>query len=235
MELKIFLGSPCYDTMEPEFVGSLIASIDALRARGHEVLDWGYVKGTLPHFARNTLVAEAMTEEADVMVQLDTDHQWRSRDLVAAIECVGSGRADVVGYAHVGRSNETLGGDPFVSPKLFDESSLRAIEHEGVVYVEVQAVGSGVLVVSRRCLEKLSEKAPRNRRGGLPMLFRMQDDLGEDIYFCDRWREMGGKIYCHRDAIVAHIGKTTFAASFQLAISSMPIEIEEEPAAPEPG
>ncbi len=39
MGLKIFLGSPCYDTMEPEFVGSLIASMDMLRDRGHEVLD----------------------------------------------------------------------------------------------------------------------------------------------------------------------------------------------------
>ena len=67
------------------------------------------------------------------------------------------------------------------------------------------------------------------------MLFKMSDDTGEDFYFCEQWRKLGGKVYCHRDAIVAHIGKTTFAASFQLAISSMPIEIEEEPAAPEPG
>ena len=52
MGLKIFLGSPCYDAMEPEFVGSLIASMDALHNRGHELCDWGYVKGTLPHFAR---------------------------------------------------------------------------------------------------------------------------------------------------------------------------------------
>jgi hypothetical protein len=45
--------------MEPEFVGSLIASMDALRERGHEVLEWGFVRGTLPHFSRNTLAAEA--------------------------------------------------------------------------------------------------------------------------------------------------------------------------------
>lgn len=119
MGLKIFLGSPCYDAMEPEFVGSLIASMDALHNRGHEVLDWGYIKGTLPHFARNALAAEAMSEEVDVMVQLDTDHQWASRHLVEAIECVGAGRADIVGYAHVTRSDDTMGGDPFVSPKMF--------------------------------------------------------------------------------------------------------------------
>jgi len=95
--MKIFLGSPCYDSMEPEFVGSLIATMNALREREHEVLDWGFVRGTLPHFSRNTLAAETMSEEADVMVQIDVDHQWRSGDLVAAIELVGSGRADVVG------------------------------------------------------------------------------------------------------------------------------------------
>jgi len=223
MALKIFLGSPCYDMMEPEFVGSLIASMDALRERGHELCDWGYVKG-LPHFARNTLAAEAMGEEADVMVQLDTDHQWASRHLVEAVECVGAGKADVIGYAHVTRSDDTLGGDPFVSPKLFPEKSLRAIEHEGVVYVEVKAVGTGVFVASRRCLERLSDSAERNKRGE-PKLFRMPDETGEDIYFCQKWRELGGKVYCHRDAVVAHIGKTTFAASFQLAIRDIPIEI----------
>jgi hypothetical protein len=225
MTLKVFLGSPCYDEMEPEFVGSLIASMDALRERGHELCDWGYVKGTLPHFARNSLAAEAMSEEADVMVQMDTDHQWSSRHLVEAIECVGAGRADVVGYAHVTRSDDTLGGDPFVSPKLLPEKTLRAIEYDGVVYVEVRAVGGGVLVVSRRCLERLCESAPKDKRGS-PKLFMMPDEGGEDVYFCDQWRQLGGKVYCHRDAIVAHIGKTTFASSFKFAIRDMPIEIE---------
>jgi hypothetical protein len=232
MGLKIFLGSPCYDEMEPEFVGSLIASIDMLRDRGYEVCDWGYVKSTLPHFSRNSLAAEAMNEEADIMVQIDVDHQWRSRDLVAAVECIGAGHADVIGYAHVTRSNQTLGGDPFVSPVLIDNKGLRAIQYGGVVYVEVLSVGAGILVVSRRCLEQLSETATRTRQG-MSMLFKMSDDTGEDFYFCEQWRKMGGKVYCHRDAIVAHIGKTTFASSFQLAISSMPIEIEEDPAPPE--
>jgi len=226
MGLRIFLGSPCYDTMEPEFVGSLIASMDMLRERGHEVCDWGFVRGTLPHFARNSLAAEALSEEVDVMVQLDTDHQWRSGDLVAAIECIGAGRADVVGFAHVTRSNQTLGGDPFVSPKMLREKTLRAIQHAGVVYIEVASVGAGIFVVSRRALERLTETATRTRNG-LPMLFKMPDDTGEDFYFCEKWRELGEKVYCHRDAIVAHIGKTTFASSFQLAISGMPIEIEE--------
>jgi hypothetical protein len=228
MGLKVFLGSPVYDAMEPEFVGSLLASMDALRERGHEICDWGYVKGTLPHFARNAIAAEAMSEEADVMVQLDTDHQWASRHLVEAVECVGSGSADVVGYAHVTRSDNTLGGDPFVSPKLLPEKSLRAIRHGGVVYVEVRAVGAGILVASRRCLERMSEGVPRDKRGQ-PKLFVTPDEMGEDVYFCDQWRALGGKVYCHRDAVVAHIGKTTFASSFQLAIRDMPIEVEESP------
>ena len=225
--MKIFLGSPCYDTMEPEFVGSLIATMDMLRDRGHELCDWGFVKGTLPHFSRNSLVAEAMSEEADVMVQLDVDHQWKASHLVEAIECVGSGRADVIGFAHVTRSNQTLGGDPFVSPKMFREPTLRAIRHAGKVYIEVRAVGAGIFITSRQCLERLSVEAPRNKQG-LPMLFKMVDETGEDFYFCEQWRKLGGKIYCHRDAIVAHIGKTTFASSFGLAISGHPIEVEED-------
>jgi hypothetical protein len=43
--------------MEPEFVGSLIASMDALRARGHELCEWGYVKNT---FVRTTVACCAL-------------------------------------------------------------------------------------------------------------------------------------------------------------------------------
>jgi hypothetical protein len=70
--------------MEPEFVGSLIATMDMLHDGEHEVLDWGFVRSTLPHFSRNALAAEAIDEGADVMVQLDVDHQWKSSNLVEA-------------------------------------------------------------------------------------------------------------------------------------------------------
>jgi hypothetical protein len=229
MGLRVFLGSPCYDSIEPEFVGSLIASMDMLRERGHEVLDWGFIRGTLPHFSRNLLAAEAMSEEADVMVQLDVDHQWKSGNLAEAVECVGSGRADLIGYAYPVRSNQTMGANPFASPKLLEGvTKERAIRHGGVVYVEVRAVGTGIFVVSRRCLDRLAEIATRDKHGQ-PMLFKMVDETGEDVYFCEKWRELGGKVYCHRDAVVAHIGKTTFASSWRLSIEGTPIEIEEEP------
>jgi hypothetical protein len=118
-----------------------------------------------------------------------------------------------------------------VSPVLIKDKVLRAIQHDGVVYIEVLSVGAGIFVASHRCLERLSETATQSRQG-IPMLFKMVDGTGEDFYFCEKWRELGGKVYCHRDAIVAHIGKTAFASSFQLAISGMPIEVEEDSGTP---
>jgi hypothetical protein len=227
LSMRVFLASPCYDAMEPEFVGSLLATLDLLRERGHEA-EWGFIKGTLVHKARNTLADEVLSDGADVMVQLDVDHQWRSGDLVAAVECVGAGRLDVVGFAYVLRSRQTLDEDRFASPKLLDEPSpLRAVRHDEVTYVEVAAVGGGILVVSRRCLERMAEDASRDERDGVAMLFKMVEGIGEDVYFCQRWRELGGRVYCHVDAIVAHIGKTAFADSFRASILNQPMKIDE--------
>lgn len=63
---------------------------------------------------------------------------------------------------------------------------------------EVDAVGSGCLVLSRKVLEAV--KAPFVRKWN-------EDGMaitGLDFYFCEKAKELGFKIYCHYDYVADH-------------------------------
>lgn len=62
---------------------------------------------------------------------------------------------------------------------------------------EVDAVGSGCLVLSRKVLEAVKEPFVRKWKDGIAV-------TGLDFYFCEKAKEQGFKIYCHYDYICSH-------------------------------
>ena len=62
---------------------------------------------------------------------------------------------------------------------------------------EVDAVGSGCLVVSRRVLEAVKDPFVRKWKNGIAI-------TGLDFYFCEKAKKKGFKIYCHYDYICDH-------------------------------
>lgn len=63
---------------------------------------------------------------------------------------------------------------------------------------EVDAVGSGCLLMSRKVLECVSEPFVRKWRDGFAV-------TGLDFYFCEKAKEQGFKVYCHYNYIADHI------------------------------
>lgn len=222
--LRIAIGSPVYDRAEPAFITCLLATLDLLRERGHQA-DWRYVS-TIVHYARNYLMHDMLRSQPDILVQLDTDHQWEAVDVVDAIETVAEGHAEVIGVTYLGRKPTGAYERPqWTSPMLHQPPRL-GFQRAGKRYVEVDAVGGGILVCSRVCIEKMSADAPRQYLGDAPMLFDFQGDVGEDLYFCNRWRSMGGKVHCDMTSLVGHIGRNVFAMNPGRLLAEL--EFEEE-------
>jgi hypothetical protein len=222
--LRVTIGSPVYDRAEPAFVTCLIATLDLLRERGHQA-DWRYVS-TIVHYARNYLMHDMMRTEPDVLVQLDTDHQWDAVDVVDAIETVAEGHSDVVGVAYLGRKPTGAHERPRWTSPMLHQNPKPGFERAGKQYIEVDAVGGGILVCSRASIEKMSVDVHRQYLGDAPMLFDFQGDVGEDLYFCKRWREMGGKVHCDMTSLVGHIGRNVFAMNPGRLLAEL--EFEEE-------
>jgi hypothetical protein len=243
--MKVSLASPVGDRLEPEFVISLLATLDLLVTRGFSV-DWGYTgAAAVLHYARNLICQEQFAAGVDVGVQLDVDHTWSAEDFAAAVECVAGGKADLVGFPYTTRRAEAVEADgAFISPSFLGPEGgppdlpLKGFEFNGYRYIEVDSVGAGLLVYSRRLLEKMMDLTPRDGEPWLSTKMPMSDvwlfdfdkldgsRLGEDVYFCRRWRKLGGKVYCSVDAQVGHIGKAVYGSDFTQVVARYPSLIE---------
>ena len=62
---------------------------------------------------------------------------------------------------------------------------------------EVDAVGSGCLLLSRKVLEAVEEPFVRKWKEGFAV-------TGLDFYFCEKAKEKGFKVYCHYDYVADH-------------------------------
>ncbi len=207
----VTLGSPIYERPEPAFVTCLIATLDLLRERGHQA-DWRYVSN-ITHVARNYLVADMLKKDPSVLVQIDGDHQWEAEDVVDAIETVAEGQADIIGFSHLDRRPMNIREIVWCSPIVRGKAGW-GFERNGKHYIEVDAVGGGILVTSRACIEKMSANVPEQELGEVPAIFQFPPDGGgEDSLFCDKWRATGGKVHCDVTSLVGHIGKIIYAAN----------------------
>ncbi len=229
--MKVSIGTPCYGQLEPQFVVSLIDTISLLRARGHRA-SWGYLSSSLTHCARNSIAAVQLEEGSDVCVQIDSDQTWEAEDLLEAIEFVTVNPEAVVGFPVRARtpmeedgviveSSLPVSDSLWVSPRLLAGEPLRSISFMDVSFIEVASVG-GLLVYSRSCLEQLSKEAELDELGR-PALFDLGQKIngrrvGEDVYFCERWRAAGGNVFVHSTAVVGHIGKITYVGDFNAEV-----------------
>jgi hypothetical protein len=222
--MRVTIGSPIYDRPEPAMVTCLIATLNLLRERGHEA-DWRYASN-ITHVARNWLMADMLKHMPDVLVQIDGDHQWSAEDAVDAIEAVGEGLADVIGFCHLDRRPQRAYDATWCSPIVRGKAGW-GFERAGKHYVEVAAVGGGILAFSRACVVKMSANTPVQKLGDVPALFEFPPNGGgEDVLFCDRWRAMGGKVHCDVTSLVGHIGRHVYAMNPAHFLNQL--EFEEE-------
>lgn len=67
--------------------------------------------------------------------------------------------------------------------------------------IEVQSVGAGCLMIRRRVVEELVAR---------PWFEANLEDVGEDVAFCRKVREAGGKVWLDAEFVVGHIGPFAF-------------------------
>ncbi len=82
-------------------------------------------------------------------------------------------------------------------------------------FIETKYAGTGILLIQRIVLDKMRESFPNDvyTRGGNTDFFRYFDTelkdgiyLSEDYCFCDRWRQLGGKVYLYTKFRCRHWG-----------------------------
>lgn len=142
--------------------------------------------------ARNASVKKMLNEGYDYLLTIDHD----TIPLKNPIDLIELG-LDVVGFA-VPQWNMSDPNYPiyFVGMDRVEKGYNEHKDKNGLQ--EVDAVGSGCLLMSRKVLECVEEPFVRKWKDGFAV-------TGLDFYFCEKAKEQDFKVYCHYDYVANHI------------------------------
>lgn len=76
--------------------------------------------------------------------------------------------------------------------------------------LEVNEIGTGIMAVQRKVFEKLDKPYFRTMHDG-------KEYIGEDVLFCRRWRESGGKVWMAPWVLTKHMGVMAYQGDIRLA------------------
>lgn len=212
----IFIGIPSYSgTVHIGTMRSLMADVLALMKRGDGVRIYDEAGGAEIDTARAQIVAEFMASRSSHLVMIDSDVLWQAGGLLRLVDA----GVDFVAGVYPHRK------DPISFPlHVLEGSDMRLVDG----LLEVKAVPAGFLCVTRQALEKmiahyadLGFTSSKTDKHCVALFDHVRADdvrLSEDLSFCHRWREIGGKIWIAPDILMGHVGPKLFAASLGHAI-----------------
>lgn len=214
---KIWVAMPCYGgTMESRTFRSLLHDMLQLIQRGDQV--FFHSDGHADIYLLRSQMVHRFLEDKDAtdLVMIDSDVSWEANGLLDLLDHP----VDLVCGAYPKRDVEIQ------FPLLQLPGGMYADTGSGLA--EVAGMPGGFMKCSRSMLEKMTEHyaptltyADRYMSGGkLVRLFHPYDfthtdgslhSLSEDYAFCQRWRDMGGKVYCDVMITMGHVGRYEFA------------------------
>lgn len=229
---RILLALPAFDRIDVPFVMSYSDLLASTRIIG--LVDW-LPGDSLVNRARNNLAHRFMqgypqpddngktqVVQYDWMLFMDTDLIFRGDSVVKIYELARERGPGIY-----------CGTYPMkmLKPKIVCNTMPGAtIQPDGTV--EVREAGTGFMLIHRQVFEKMQEKFYDEMRYAVDMgddknpqkfmfdyftvgvrydpLMKTKRFLSEDWYFCQRWRECGGKIIMQTKISCAHIGKFAY-------------------------
>lgn len=194
--MKITIAIPCMDTLETEFVRSLLAlKLDADIRMDLEA-------GSLVYNSRENLAMRAIRSESDYILWLDSDMVFEPNLLADLLRSAQENKLDFVSGLYFKR-RPPYGACIFkkIRMGLPDESiAVDFDDYPKDSLFEIDACGFGAVLMST----KLADDVYKNYRTGFIPLY----GYGEDISFCIRAKKLGYKLYCDSRVKCSHLTRT---------------------------
>ena len=238
--LSVLVASPVYnDQCYGSYTHSLLQLQAALLGRGVG-FQYAWTKSSsLITIARNLLVAWFLNRTSCThLLFVDADMVFRSGDVLAMLDAdkdviaAMCPRKEInwVNIADVARKNPDLPAHEL--SRLAGSYGTFRLSHpnDGLPLnapVEVEGIGTGIMLIKRAVFAEMKTAYPDAVTLSHDATFKGQQidtffDLGrdtngvmlsEDLMFCKRWRDIGGKIYGAPWFEVGHIGSYEFRGS----------------------
>lgn len=202
--MKTMVCIPCMDLIQTDFVKSLIR----MAPKGEII--YAFEEGSLVYKSRNELAEQAVANNTDYTLWLDSDMVFPDTLLIDLMEDM-KGRDMVTGVCHMRREPYK----PCIWKKLKkgltpEENQIEGYDEyprDGIF--EVDGCGFACVMVRTSVIKTVIDRYHE--------AFAPLPGYGEDISFCIRARNCGFNIHCDPKIQIGHIGKTIVTdATFQL-------------------
>ena len=212
---KVLIGTPAHDgRVDVWYCNSLVNTIK-MAPHFDTLIQPVYMSyDSLVQRARNDLVRLALEEQFDDLIFIDSDQEWNPEWVFKLLEY----KEEVIGATVVKKSDQPM----------FNVKALKTgLKQEKNGLMEVEAIGTGFLKISKSALEAVWEKSPEyiNEGKKCRMVFDVQlvdgELVSEDNVFCRKWRSMGKKVYIDPTMTCNHIGAKKYQGNFMQFVSKL--------------
>jgi hypothetical protein len=213
-DMVLFIATPAYGgKLDDIYLHGMVDTIPRLLSAGI-----AFQYRTIPNEssiekARNIMLQEFIDSPATHLLFIDADMGWAGSDVM---KLLGHNK-DVVAAVGVRKTE----GPPTFCVNI---TEIKQCMETGLL--AVNEVGTGMMLISRRCVEKMLEAYPslrwRDRASGktFPHLFQFTNQptgpdgapelWSEDYTFCQRWRALGEDVWIDQMVMLGHQGQKTF-------------------------
>jgi len=209
---RIFIAVPTYTGMLAyDTAFALISASLAMEHRGIAVHIKGLEGNCYIDAARNELIADFLESDATDLLFWDSDVGC----LPDTVLRLAKSTRPIVAAIYPKKTDDEEYPVDFVK-------GTHTLDEEGLI--EAKMVPTGLLRINRRVFDTLGELArPYAGRGGREMLAYFRTDIretyyGEDVEFCRKWRELGGKLRVLPDETLSHSGQKAWIGNVGKAL-----------------
>lgn len=212
-ELSVLIATPFYQSVAyTNYLHSLFCTVKVLDAIGIKnnlliVNGDSYIDR-----ARNGCIMKFLKDEDNSdfgsLFFIDSDMGWDVSGFLLTLAC----KYEFVGAAYPTKNN----WQDWSLRHYTTSNNAPQVTEDG--FIVAHMVPAGFMRLRRSCLEKMADHYSARSyidpssiyKKITPSLFECSVDnlirLGEDYEFCNKWRNMGGKMYCVPDVTISHLG-----------------------------
>lgn len=227
----VLFATPCLTAeIKMDFLTSFLETSALLR--GHGISHIIRFQAGIPFIdhARNVLCHTFLSEfpMATDLFFLDDDIGWNAQDVLRLLQY----DVDMVGGVY------PLKQDELGFPTAVMGQNGHLVERDGLI--SAFHLPGGFLRIRRNVIEQMATdqpKYPHRRADGITdqiaNIFHTGyneaegERLGEDVDFCNRWREMGGELFLDPNIILSHNGRKRWTASYAEVVPLIRQKLEQ--------
>lgn len=231
--MKLAIGTAYYEVKGyTPYIQSMGFTRELLHELGIPLIEIAHTGDSYVDRAKNALLYKFLQTDCTDLLIIDSDMSWTveglEQMLKAPFDCVGAAYPMKNNYESfavgiIREPDEELSqeaGKLMGYPKVDEETGL----------IEAYWVPGGFLKLTRRCVERMYKAYEcltyADCGGDVVGLFQTQiierTWVSEDVMFCNRWRQLGEKVWCEPRITFGHSGTKEWTGNYHDYLTRLP-------------